>query len=60
MYYHAWSDLKSTIRIMAVATVPLTALEPSGVLVFWVSGHRQVLWVSGHRQGGAGVVGEWA
>ncbi len=51
VYYHAWSDLKSTIRIMAVATVPLTALEPSGVLVFWVSGHRQ---------GGAGVVGEWA
>ena len=42
VYYHAWSDLKSTIRIMAVATVPLTALEPSGVLVFWVRHHDAV------------------
>ena len=42
VYYHAWIDLKSTIRIMAVATVPLTALEPSGVLVFWVRHHDVV------------------
>jgi hypothetical protein len=42
VYYHAWIDLKSTIRIMAVATVPLTALEPSGVLVFWVRHHDAV------------------
>jgi hypothetical protein len=38
VYYHAWRDVKTIGQTVALATIPLAALEPAGVLLFWVSG----------------------
>ncbi len=37
VYYHAWRDVKVSLQIMAVGSIPLAAMEPTGVLLFWVS-----------------------
>lgn len=36
-HYHAWANVRTTSRVVALAFIPLTATLPAGIFVFWIT-----------------------